>query len=96
MRKKEKIREILDRLERDIEKTVDTVDKRAQHVEDLVECLALQQHPGTTCCRQCKGAGKKREYRIRWHVWGLPSPYWQYTCDKCKGTGRVPTEKKKG
>lgn len=97
MRKKERIREI-QQLKKTITEDRESfrMDLRKQEYffEDLFENLARQQYPGTTCCEQCDGVGKKQE--DRWYALGIPAPSHGWTCDKCEGTGRVPIEEKKG
>ncbi len=83
------------------EKTKNAVDERAQYVQDVVEGFGRQQHPGTKLCPQCYGAGGKwlvgeGEIDTKIIIFsGLRTKEW-WTCDTCKGTGRIPAEKKKG
>ena len=88
------------KMSEDIEKTKNAVDERSQYVQDVVEGFGRQQHPGTKLCQQCWGVGGKWEKRENAHlgiggsIWFMGERDW-WTCDKCKGTGRVPIEKKK-
>ncbi len=90
-------------LSEDIEETKNAVDERAQFVEDLLEGLGRQQHPGTVRCLQCFGAGGKWQGEKRslsgphgiLHYLNADNKHW-WSCDACKGTGRIPIEEKKG
>ena len=92
-------RDLRKELSEDIEETKNAVDERAQFVEDLLEGLGRQQHPGTERCQQCYGAGGKWLDEKRslsgphgiLHYLNADNKHW-WSCDACKGAGRMRKE----
>ena len=116
MWKKEMLEEMihdLKELKEDVEALKVGTNERTQYLQDVVEGFGRQQQPGTKLCPQCYGAGGKWEERENGHLGIRASLFFMagcdwWTCDTCKGTGRmrkesllnvsadVPAKKKKG
>ena len=101
MRWRNRIKADIDRLEiriiKDRESFNSGLAEQRQLVEDSMEHLALEQYPDTIRCEQCKGTGEKVEAQWtagRYSSFEAPAPAWRWTCVACKGSGRIPTEKK--
>ena len=96
-----KLKDVIDSRFKGIEEKLrnlyETIADDRQSVKDVIEGLGRRLNPGTKSCSQCGGVGGKWE-KEKYHG-GIPlfmdcdnSQWW--TCDKCKGTGRVPIDKK--
>ena len=90
----------IDDLDYDFQKTLDGYERRTK---DLTEGFGRRLRPDTESCEVCSGVGGKwieveagpRTPLIFAAARVFMDKEW-WTCDTCKGTGRIPIEKKKG